>query len=127
MLMQFLLVGLGGAVGSMTRYGLTLATRDLMPTFPYGTLLSNILGSLCIGIITEFAGVRASLSPDMRLLLATGFCGGFTTLSSLLYEFNSYLRSHDLLIAFGYLSLSLIAPFLCLLLGCFAVRAIFKY
>lgn len=84
---EAVLVGLGGMVGSLARYGMAGAVQTLSGwTFPYGTLSVNLLGSLIIGVVASLALERGALSPEMRLLLATGFCGGFTTMSTFSYE-----------------------------------------
>ena len=83
-MMQVLLVGLGGAVGSVTRYGVGyLAARTLGLGFPWGTLIINVLGGLAMGVLT------AKLDPshvDMRLLIGVGVLGGFTTFSTFSIE-----------------------------------------
>ena len=82
MINNILLVGLGGAVGSMLRY---LCQRSLNAvSFPYGTLSVNILGCLIIGILWGL--FTKHIDERLRLLLVTGFCGGFTTFSSFTYE-----------------------------------------
>jgi len=84
-LTAYFLVAIGGAVGSMARYGVTLtASRAWGPEFPWGTILINVLGSFAIaffGRLTAPNGVvPASQGP--RILVMVGFCGGFTTFSS---------------------------------------------
>ncbi len=82
-MMQLLLVALGGAVGSVSRYLVgILSLRIAGPAFPWGTLIVNVAGSFAIGILTELILRRFSGSPELRLLIITGFLGGFTTLSS---------------------------------------------
>lgn len=78
---NFLLVFLGGGLGSMLRYGLSgLTARYWMwGNFPAGTFLVNILGCLLIGLLM---GTFNKTEPVARLLLITGFCGGFTTFSA---------------------------------------------
>ena len=78
---NILLVGLGGAAGSILRY---LCQRSLNLSFPYGTLLVNIAGCLLIGLLWGF--FTRHVDDQRRLLLVTGFCGGFTTFSSFTYE-----------------------------------------
>jgi CrcB protein len=81
MLINILLVGIGGAAGSILRY---LCQRSLNFSFPYGTLLVNIAGCLLIGLLWGF--FTRHIDEQKRLLLVTGFCGGFTTFSSFTYE-----------------------------------------
>lgn len=85
--MRLLLICLGGAVGTGARYLLGgLVVRWLGPDFPYGTLLINVLGSFLLGLIQQ-VGLSTLLIPDtLRLVLAIGVMGGFTTYSSFSYE-----------------------------------------
>lgn len=89
--MGFVVVGLGGALGSMTRYAVGLAVSS--STFPYATLTVNVIGCFCIGLALPSAERAAALSPDLRLLLVVGFLGGFTTFSAFGYETLALLRS----------------------------------
>lgn len=81
------MVALGGAAGSMARYwiGTVLAAR-LGAAFPYGTFFVNVTGSFVIGYVLTAGTERFSLHPSVRLLLATGFLGGYTTFSAFEYE-----------------------------------------
>jgi CrcB protein len=82
-----LLVGVGGMVGSLARYWIGGAVQELAgSTFPFGTLVVNLLGSLIIGVVVTLSLERGMISAETRLLLATGFCGGFTTMSTFSYE-----------------------------------------
>jgi len=85
--MRLILICLGGAVGTGARYVLGgLVVRWLGADFPYGTLLINVLGSFLIGLIQQ-VGLSTLLIPDtLRLVLAIGVLGGFTTYSSFSYE-----------------------------------------
>ncbi|MDO1583764.1 fluoride efflux transporter CrcB [Rhizobium oryzicola] len=82
-MLNVLLVAFGGAVGSVCRY-LTgvFMTRLYGPMFPWGTLTVNVLGSFAIGFLTELVARRLNASMEMRLLIVTGFLGGYTTFSS---------------------------------------------
>lgn len=86
--LQFLFaVAIGGALGSMARYIMTLFIGDRIEgVFPWGTWVVNMIGSLLIGFIFTISVETAALSIPMRLFLITGFLGGFTTFSSFANE-----------------------------------------
>lgn len=80
---QILLVAAGGAVGSVCRYLVGVGLLRLAGSaFPWGTLAVNLVGSFGIGVLAELIVARFGASPEMRLLLITGFLGGFTTFSA---------------------------------------------
>jgi CrcB protein len=82
-----LLVLLGGGIGSVARYLVTLvAVRLLSPDFPFGTLAVNLVGCFFIGFVNSFAVLTVRLTPEVRLFLTTGVMGGLTTYSSFNYE-----------------------------------------
>jgi fluoride exporter len=82
-----LLVLLGGGIGSVARYLVTLAAvRLLSPDFPFGTLVVNVVGCFFIGFVHTFATLTVRLSPEVRLFLTTGVMGGLTTYSAFNYE-----------------------------------------
>lgn len=124
--LAFILVGAGGAAGSMTRYLLTLLTEKYSITFPLGTLGSNLAGCLIIGTIYQVSVDSDLLSPEMRLLFATGFCGGFTTMSSFIYEVLQFLRSGDHLHCALYFGFTLMGSVAAFFLGCFIPRIIYR-
>jgi CrcB protein len=81
------LVALGGALGSVARYGVgALAAQLLGPSFPWGTLLVNLTGSFLIALVMHLALTGTAVSLEMRIFLTTGILGGFTTYSSFNYE-----------------------------------------
>lgn len=83
MILNFLLVGLGGALGAMMRHGVNMMSLKFTgPDFPYGTLTVNIAGSLAIGILAGCFAHFSSWSQELRLFLVVGILGGFTTFSS---------------------------------------------
>lgn len=80
-------IGLGGAAGTLARYGLsTWCQQRFGAGFPYGTLAVNVIGSFLLGVILQIAATTELLSPTLRLGLSTGVMGGFTTYSSFNYE-----------------------------------------
>jgi len=84
---QWLVVMLGGSLGAASRYGIGLLTARLWGTgFPYGTLVVNLVGCFIIGLLFALADRSRLLSPDVRLLLVTGYLGALTTFSSFAVE-----------------------------------------
>jgi CrcB protein len=106
-----LLVSIGGALGSALRYILSLLLNQ---SFPLGTLLVNVLGSFLIVIVSTLT-TRGALSEDLRLMLATGVLGGFTTYSSFNYELLRFIQQEQYPTAFLYL----FATLSCCLVGAF--------
>ena len=96
MIKQILLVFLGGGVGSVLRF---LISKNLNPlsNIPLGTLLVNFSGSLIIGLVLGLGLKQEVLSANATLLLATGFCGGFTTFSAFSFENQALLKAGDYL------------------------------
>ncbi|WP_299215364.1 fluoride efflux transporter CrcB [uncultured Dokdonia sp.] len=95
---QLLLVFIGGGTGSIARYLLSKVWNTSSTSIPYGTFTANIIGSLIIGVVLGWAIKNNTLSSNTTLLLATGFCGGFTTFSTFAYEHHNFLKSGDLLL-----------------------------
>ncbi|MBB3912943.1 fluoride efflux transporter CrcB [Rhizobium fabae] len=82
-MIQALLVAVGGAIGSLLRYYVgQWALRLMGPAFPWGTLTVNVVGCFVIGLFTELIARKFNASVELRLLLVTGFLGGFTTFSA---------------------------------------------
>lgn len=83
----FLYAAIGGALGTVARYALTLAVQSrISGTFPIATLFINITGSVLLGFLMRYGLESTAASPEVRLLLTTGFCGGYTTFSTFSYE-----------------------------------------
>jgi CrcB protein len=78
----FFAVGIGAAIGAWGRWGLSLAFNDLFPLLPLGTLLANLVGGYLMGISMGLVALGGLLSPELRLLVTTGFLGGLTTFST---------------------------------------------
>lgn len=119
---SILLVFLGGGFGSVLRYIIGKYLNSTENGIPYGTFAANILGSLLIGIILGLAAKNDSLSHNQTLLLATGFCGGFTTFSTFAYENHMFLKSGDFTSFAIYTIASFIVGFLAVFFGMYLVR-----
>jgi CrcB protein len=84
---ELVVIGAGGALGAVGRYGLSLwIGRRLGEGFPYGTLIVNVLGCLALGALLSYVESAQGFSPRLRLFLATGVLGAFTTFSTFGYE-----------------------------------------
>jgi CrcB protein len=115
---NFLVVGLGGFLGAMARYGVSLAvasfwTRDL----PLATFLINISGSFVLGFFTTMAAERVVIAPEWRLLVGTGFVGAYTTFSTFEYETQRLVESGAKGWALANVLASVTAGFLAVRLG----------
>ena len=93
---SFLLVFFGGGLGSGLRYLVTIAMNQYSKVLPYGTFTVNILGCLLIGLILGYAQKENTLTSNQTLLLATGFCGGFTTFSAFANENLELIKNGEL-------------------------------
>lgn len=101
MFRNVLLVALGSAVGGVCRYVLSLEIAErYVAEFPYGTFVVNMLGCFAVGCVYGAAERYGWFTPDLRLLMAVGFCGGFTTFSSFAYE-NVWLLESRNYLTFG--------------------------
>lgn len=118
---SYLLVGLGGALGSAGRYAISGWVAARYPTFPWGTFTVNVTGALIIGFFLALSQERALISPQLRVFFATGFLGGFTTFSTFSWETMALLRegalAQGLFNAAGSLAAGLIAVAVGIVLG----------
>lgn len=90
---NFLIVSLGAIFGANARYIMSrYAAKLLGPTFPYGTLMINVIGSAIVGFFMIWTTERVLVDPRWRLLVVVGFCGAFTTFSSYAYESMAYFE-----------------------------------
>jgi CrcB protein len=118
MIKNFLIVGLGGAVGSMLRYGVQKIFQvQTVATFPTGTLLVNIAGCFLIGILWSLVSRSLTWNDEMKLLLMTGFCGGFTTFSAFTLEGIGLLKENRTVLFVIYLSASVLGGLLATFIG----------
>lgn len=121
---QVFLVFIGGGFGSVLRFLIGKWLNNTENGIPFGTFAANILGSLCIGIILGYAAKNDALSQNHTLLLATGFCGGFTTFSTFAYENHVFLKSGDFTTFAFYTIASFVVGFLAVFAGIYLVKFI---
>ena len=121
----YLLVGIGGALGAMLRYGAQVAVGNLLNGFPTSTLLINILGSAAMGVLI---GVLARTTPqyqnEIRLFVAVGIFGGFTTFSSFSLDAITLIERGDIMLAAIYIVGSVLLSLAGLWVGMLAMRVI---
>lgn len=129
-LLAFVIVGVGGAAGAMARFGLTMATLRYSASLPLGTLASNLLGCLIMGGLVEllsrvpWLGQDGLITDHNRLLFGIGFCGAFTTLSSLVLEVGTMVQRDNASLAFAYLVVTLAGGFALFHAGVLVARAV---
>ena len=117
MIGHFFLVGAGGAGGAMLRHGVGLASLRLMgPSFPWGTLIVNVVGGLLMGLLVGILAARGGSEP-LRLLLGVGVLGGFTTFSAFSLDVVAMIERGAMLTAMGYILVSVLASVGALFLG----------
>ena len=111
-------VALGAAVGGVARYALTAFLQQRAgPGFPVATLVINISGSLVLGFLMRSALGSGAMSPELRALLTTGFCGGYTTFSTFSYETILLLEDGEYGRAGLYVLASVVIALVCTIAG----------
>lgn len=119
-------IGLGAIAGALSRYYMTLSlTQWLGTTFPFGTFFVNLWGALMMGFFTTLSVGRTFISPDLRLIVAVGFLGSYTTFST--YELDAeqlLLARHWNMTLLYWISTALLGV-LCLELGSYLARRLF--
>jgi fluoride exporter len=115
----------GGSAGTLARFFLSgLAYRTFGTDFPYGTLIVNLSGCFFIGLFAVLAEEKFVLGSDGRMLLMVGFCGAFTTFSTLIFESANLIRYGEVLRSFMNLGVSVMLGFFMFWLGVMLGRAI---
>ncbi len=125
MLRTLLIVGTGGFIGSALRYLVQVVTeKALTSTFPWGTFIVNVVGSFIIGIVYALSEEGNLISPEWRMFLAVGICGGFTTFSAFTYNNLNLLKDNSLYYLLWNIGGSLFFGILAVYLGIILIRSI---
>ena len=120
----FAAVGVGAALGAWLRWALGLALNHVLPLFPLGPLLANLVGGYLIGVSMGWIAQTGAMSPELRLFVITGFLGGLTTFSTFSAESLSLLQAGRYEVALLHVAGHLAGSILLTLLGLWTVRAV---
>lgn len=124
-MIKWLGLAAGGILGTFARYFLSgTVHRVFGPSFPLGTLIVNLVGCFAIGFLAVFTEEKFLLGPTARVFLMIGFCGAFTTFSSLIFETSNLAKEGENLFAFMNIALSVILGLLVFRLGVMLARMI---
>ncbi|ANI60003.1 CrcB protein [Pseudomonas sp. PvR086] len=108
MLKSLAVIAVGASLGAWLRWLLGMKLNALFPTIPPGTVVANMVGGYIIGLAIAFLAASPTLSPEWRLLIITGFCGGLTTFSTFSAETVALIQEGRLLWALGSISLHVV-------------------
>jgi CrcB protein len=123
MIQNIILIGTGGFLGSVLRYGSgQLISKLFETTHPTGTFFVNVIGSFIIGIVLGMFDKGAMVSDNWKLFLAVGFCGGFTTFSAFAIENFNFLQSQQFGLSLLYVGLSVILGLAAVYFGFWLVK-----
>lgn len=123
MIKTLLIIGLGGAIGSILRFLTSVLVNKYWANhFPLATFLTNALGCFLIGFLIGFLEKQQLANSDLRWFLITGFCGGYTTFSTFGYENINLFQNQNTLIAFAYIALSVIIGLMAVWFGLFVSK-----
>ena len=132
MIVSFFLVGIGGAVGAMARLGMSILMQRVIFIMPLGTFVSNLAGCFIMGMVlhllakADWFDQSGLVSDQNRLIFAVGFCGSFTTLSSMIVELNTLMQRDDFFAAFVYLFATMLGGFACFFAGIALIRTLLQ-
>lgn len=118
-MLNILAIFIGGGLGSLSRYGISIMLRTYSMDFPFATLLVNIIGSLILGFTIALFWNKAHLNDTVRLAIAVGFCGGLTTFSTFSWETFDLIKNGEFILAVIYALISVLTCILAVSLGAF--------
>ena len=120
----FLAVGFGAALGAWLRWWLGMLLNPVLPTLPLGTLAANLIGGYLVGVAVAFFTEYASLPPEVRLFVITGFMGGLTTFSTFSAEAVTLISRSEYLWALAHTTVHLGGSLVMTVLGMLTVNLI---
>ena len=110
-------IAAGAALGALLRWQLGAKLNSLFPTIPPGTLAANLIGAYIVGICIAFFSTFSAISPEWRLFVITGFCGGLTTFSTFSIEITGLLQQGRLVWAMGAVAIHVVGSLMMTFVG----------
>ena len=114
---SILAIAAGAALGALLRWQLGAKLNSLFPTIPPGTLAANLIGAYIVGICIAFFSTFSAISPEWRLFVITGFCGGLTTFSTFSIEITGLLQQGRLVWAMGAVAIHVVGSLMMTFVG----------
>ena len=121
-MLNILAIFIGGGLGSLSRYGITILLRAYSMDFPLATLLVNIVGSFILGFTIALFWNKAHLHNTVKLAITVGFCGGLTTFSTFSWETFDLIKNGEFTLAVIYALISVLTCILAISLGVFLAK-----
>ena len=117
MIKPVLAISIGAALGALLRWALGLKLNAILEVIPFGTVAANLLAAYVIGLATAYFATTSTLSPEWKLLIITGFCGGLSTFSTFSMEIVTLLQRQQFAWAAGSIGLHVVGSVLMTLAG----------
>ena len=117
MIKPVLAISIGAALGALLRWALGLKLNAILEVIPFGTVAANLLAAYVIGLATAYFATTSNLSPEWKLLIITGFCGGLSTFSTFSMEIVNLLQLQQFAWAAGSIGLHVVGSVLMTLAG----------